>query len=136
MIAGDSGNADSLIGIAESRWIDDLRELSWRFYDDFNHLLPLPHELNPTFDGSRDVGGADADLVVDGTLIDIKTTVEQRISNNWLWQLLGYVLLDYSDRYGINGIGLYLARQGILISWDLEEAIRGLCSGSRLALRN
>ena len=125
---GRFSDAEALTAIAEPHWIDDLRELSWRFYDGFNHLLPLPHVLNPTFDGSRDVGGADADLIVNGTLIDIKATVKQ-IQGNWAWQLLGYALLDYSDRHRITGIGLYMARQGIFFEWTLEEATRALSSG-------
>ena len=120
-------SAGNLLDIPEAHWISDLRNLSWSFYDNFNHLLSLPCSLNPTFDGSRDVGGADADLIVDGALIDIKTTIEPKIRNEWLWQLLGYVLLDYSNRQGIDKVGMYLARQGLLFQWDLEEAIRGLC---------
>ena len=125
----ESSNAEALLSIAEEEWIDDLRALSWTFYDGFSHLLPLDHELNPEFDGSRDVEGADGDLIVDGTLIDIKTTVEQRIRPEWIWQSLGYVLLDYSDSYRINAIGLYMARQGILFKWDLRDAIRCLYAG-------
>ena len=128
LATSEFNDAESLIGIAESHWVDDLRELSWEFYDRFNHLLPLPHVLNPTFDGSGDVGGADADMIVDGVLLDIKTTVKPEISSDWIWQLLGYVLLDYSDLQSINGVGLYMARQGMLIRWDLEETIRGLCT--------
>ena len=123
------GSTVELLSIAKCHWIDDLRELSWEFYAANNHLLALPHVLNPKFEGSLDVGGADADLLVDGKLIDIKSTKRLEIKNDWLWQLLGYVLLDYSDHHRINGIGIYMARQGTLISWDLEEAIRGLCSG-------
>ena len=120
---------ESLLGIAEAHWLDDLRNLSWKFFDEFNHLLQLPHTLNPNFDGSRDVGGADADLVIDGKLIDIKTTVRTEINSDWLWQLLGYVLLDYSDSNQIDGIGLYMARQGVLVDWDLNEALEILCPG-------
>ena len=123
------GSADELLSLAKCHWTDDLRELSWEFYDKCHRLLELPHVLNPKFEGSPDVEGADADLIVDGTLIEIKTTKKREIKLDWLWQLLGYVLLDYSDRYRINGIGLYMARQGTLISWDLEEALRCLCSG-------
>ena len=126
---GEFSDAESLLSLAEPHWIDDLTELSWKFYDGFNHLLRLPHVLNPRFDGSRDVGGADADIVVDGVLIDIKATVRPEIRSDWIWQLLGYVLLDYSDRHRIDSIGLYLARQGELIKWDLDDAIRGLSSG-------
>ena len=129
LATGEFSDAESLLSLAESHWIDDLTELSWGFYDGFNHLLRLHHVLNPRFDGSRDVGGADADIIVDGVLIDIKATVKPEIRSDWIWQLLGYVLLDYSDRHRIDSIGLYLARQGELIKWDLDDAIRGLSSG-------
>ena len=121
-------NMGALLDIADHYWLDDLRELSWEFYDNYNCLLHLPHTLNPTFEGSGDVGGGDADLIVDGVLIDAKTTVKWEINLEWLWQVLGYALLDYSDRYGINGVGLYMARQGILFRWTLDEVIEGLCA--------
>ena len=96
------------------------------------NLLSLPHTLNPAFEGSYDVGGADADLIVDGALLEIKTTVRPEINLNWIRQLLGYVLLDYSDSHQIKAIGLYMARQGILFQWELEDAIQRL-SGDILA---
>ena len=129
LVAKEHTSVADLLEIPDTHWINDIRNLSWRFYDNFNHLLSLPYSLNPTFDGSDDIGGADAEMIVDGTLIDIKATKVQEIEPDWLWQLLGYVLLDYSDHNLINGIGLYMARQGTLFQWDLEEAIRGLCSG-------
>ena len=126
--ADHSMDAEALLDLADSDCIDDLTELSWEFYDGFNCLLGLPYVLNPTFEGSEAVGGADADVIVDGTLIEIKTTSKSEIRREWLWQLLGYVLLDYTDAYGINGIGLYLARQGRLIKWDMDEVMHGLGS--------
>ncbi len=57
---------------------------------------PSPWWSNPIFAGSHDVNGADADLIVDGCLIDIKTTIDPtRLDREWVYQLLGYVLLDY-----------------------------------------
>ena len=129
LFAKEHTSVGNLLDIPDADWIADMRNLSWRFYDNFNHLLSLPHSLNPTFDGSLDIGGADADLIVNGTLIDIKATITQKIRPDWLWQLLGYVLLDYSDHHRINSIGLYMARQGIFFQWDLEEAMRALCLG-------
>ena len=128
LVGREFGDTNALLGIAQPHWVDDLRELSWEFYDNRNHLLHLSHVLNPTFDGSIDVGGADADLIVDGLLIDIKATKRSSIELDWLRQLLGYVLLDYSDQYGIGSIGLYLARQGILVQWNLDEVVEVLCT--------
>ena len=69
-------------------------------------------------------------MIVDGTLIDIKCTIKNEIQADWLRQVLGYVLLDHSDRYRITGIGIYMARQGLLFQWDLEEALEKLCPGT------
>ena len=122
-------DADDLLSIAEPSWLDDMRRLSWHFYDEFSPLLELPHILNPIFDGSGDVGGADADLIVDGTLIDIKTSMNPQIPLWFIRELLGYTLLDYSDRYHIDSIGLYMSRQGILFKWSLDEVFGDLCPG-------
>ena len=84
------GSIEELLDFAEPHVLSDMRELSWTFYDNYSHLLPRPHTLNPTFEGSRDVGGADADLIVDGTLIEMKTTIKSEIKTDGLLQLLGY----------------------------------------------
>ena len=120
---------DDLLNLAEPLWLDDMRRLSWRFYDEFSRLFDLPYILNPTFDGSIAIGGADADLIVGGTLIDIKTSIKPQIAAYFIRELLGYTLLDYSDRYHIDSIGLYMSRQGILFKWSLDEVIADLCPG-------
>ena len=123
-------SVDSILDYAKQTWIDDMRNLSWHFYDNYNHLLSLQSELNPGFNGSTDVGGADGDLILNRTLLEIKTVKRWDIeSERALKQLLGYVLLDYSDHYKFNGIGIYMARQGVLFRWDLAAAIRSLSQG-------
>ena len=125
-IAGASTSVEAMLSCASSCALSDLRNLSYRFYDRHNHLTQLASELNPTFDGSFAIGGADADLVVDDTLIDIKTTVKLELQSTWVYELMGYALLDYSDAHRLDSIGLYLARQGVLLKWDLRSAIRHL----------
>ena len=90
--------------------------------------------LGPTFAGSRLVGGADADVIADGLLIDVKATVDpRRAKPQDLRQLLGYTLLDFDDKYGIDSVGLFLARHGVLISWPLDQLLQ-LLGSSRAAL--
>ncbi len=126
----DVESVEAILNYAEQSWIDDLRNLSWRFYDRYNHVLSLPRMLNPVFEGSIDVGGADADLIIGQTLLEIKTVKYWKIqSQSALRQLLGYVLLDYSDQYKIKRIGMYMARQGVMLRWDLDTAIRSMSSG-------
>jgi hypothetical protein len=102
-----------------------------RLVDDLEAMLALVRPryfraqrrciLNPTFGvASRLVGGADADLVIDDSLIDVKTskhlTFERAIFN----QVIGYYVLshigglDGCSRAGIKHVGVYYARYGIL----------------------
>jgi hypothetical protein len=81
-----------------------------------------PIVTGPTFSGGHLVGAADGDVIAAGLLVDIKTTVEpSRAKPDDLKQLLGYLLLDTEDAYCLHGVGLYFSRQGLLISWGVEE---------------
>jgi len=123
-------NAETLLSLPKDAWVDDLSALSWAFHDDFSHLFTGKRKayLNPTFDGSKDIGGADADLVVDGCLIDLKV-VTQLHMDDYILQLLGYALLDYNDKYKIRDIALYLARHRMMLRWPLEELLSQLSDG-------
>ena len=83
-----------------------------------------PVAQNPVFTGSRDVGGADADWIVDRTLWDMKTTkspwttVERDIK-----QVVAYVLMDYADKYQIEHIGLYYPRFGEALRWPVDSLL-------------
>lgn len=88
----------------------------------------LPQPLitcGPAFAGSTDIGGADADFIVDGLLLDCKaTTTPTRLGSTEIGQLAGYLLLDYDDQYRITQVGLYLSRQGTAIAWQVPEFLR------------
>lgn len=75
----------------------------------------------PTFDGSAYVS-ADADLIADGILIDVKSTRNvYAFDLVTIHQLLGYTLMDFGDHYGIDAVGVYLTRAGVLITWPIED---------------
>ncbi|MEV6370133.1 hypothetical protein AB0L86_24920 [Micromonospora musae] len=87
----------------------------------------------PTFAGSPDVGGADADLIVGRCLIEIKSISRpELLTDKVIWQLAGYVLLDYDDAYHLDEVGFYMSRIGWLTTWPTEEFFRLL--GSRVPL--
>ncbi|MFJ4717547.1 hypothetical protein [Streptomyces luteogriseus] len=66
--------------------------------------------------------GADADFILDGQLIDCKaTTRPDRMGRTELYQLAGYLLLNYHNDYAIKSVGLYLSRQGALIDWSVAD---------------
>ena len=126
----ESELVDEMLGIPDADWITDIRALSWRFYANLNHLLSLSRFL-PTVGEDRGfgsgVGGAEPDLIVDDTLVEIKVSKKSLIKIEWFRQLLCYALLDYRDEFWIRGIGFYLARQGLLVHWSLEEVLKELC---------
>lgn len=144
-------SVEALLAIPQNACVEDICQLSTLFYERCQHLLSLPSILNPKFAGSIDIGGADADLVIDGCLIDIKASVTPKMNANYLYQLAGYLLLDYDDRLKMNAVGIYMARQGMLLTWpvpdflqqltgdntanlaSLREEFRVLCQGNRLA---
>ena len=124
--SADPKKLSDLFAIVKQNWTEDMRNLSWKFYDRYSRLLNFPANLNPQFEYSGVVGGADADLIVNGMLIDIKATVNPRLEKEWVWQLLGYALLDRFDRHEIQYVGLYMARQGLLVWWNLDELVKGV----------
>lgn len=94
--------------------------------DKFNFLLSQKACLNPTFDGSGFIEGADTDLVVDGCLIDIKTTINPLKDAQWIYQVLGYVLLDWHDENQIKDVAIYFSRQSFMLKWSLNDLLTEL----------
>lgn len=130
LFTGEAKTTSSeLLAIPETHWIDDICSLSSLFYARFGEALADPVILNPTFDGSKDLGGADGDFILNNCLIDIKATIKPGVTKPMLYQLLGYVLLDYSNQYQINDVGLYFARQGVLLQWSLQDLLGSLVNG-------
>ncbi len=85
--------------------------------------------LNPVFGtASILVGGADADLIIDETLIDIKVTKNLRLDREHLNQLIGYYTLsrigginnNINDK-PIKNIALYFARHGVFWKTSLSQ---------------
>jgi hypothetical protein len=106
--------------------IEDMRNL----YDLIPADLKAFHSdivLNPTFEkASRAVGGADADFIADGFLIDIKTTKIMQIKNDYWSQIVGYLILEdefnnsENKTHNLNGVGLYFSRYGRLWTIDAD----------------
>jgi hypothetical protein len=91
-------------------------------FEPFRALPPDRVVCGPVFTGSADIGGADADFIIDGLLLDCKAAVSPfRLGNAEINQLAGYLLLDYDDQYRIDRVGLYLSRQGAAVTWRVEE---------------
>ena len=86
--------------------------------------------LNPTFGKfSVLVGGADADLITSGSLIDIKTTKHPKVEKAMVRQLVGYLILARAaDCAGgrlppFDKLGIYFARHGHLWEMNVQDVI-------------
>lgn len=85
--------------------------------------------LNPTFgESSRLVGGADADLLIDDKLIDIKTTKKLELKLDHFCQIISYLILHRISgtemrEIKINQIGIYYSRFGYLFSFNIQDII-------------
>lgn len=87
--------------------------------------------LNPSFgDGSLRVGGADADLVVDDVVVELKSGKRTGVQAKDIRQLVCYALL--AQRFGVNGdpantaidhIAVYHARTGVLTVFRLDACV-------------
>ena len=88
--------------------------------------------LNPTFgEASRLVGGADCDLVIDGAIIDIKTTRKIELKRRYFNQLIGYYILykiggieGMASKYKIKRLGVYFSRYAHLQFIKVQDIIR------------
>ena len=90
--------------------------------------------LNPTFgDASRLVAGADADVLIDDCLIDIKNTKEPHIDSRDFLQLIGYYLLhgyagiscgnSKTSSHPVNSLAIYYSRYGLFWKFRVEEVL-------------
>ncbi len=83
----------------------------------------------PEFSGSE-FCKADADIIADGTLIEIKTRIGRKDKNGVYADglraedtraVLGYILFDLEDKYRLQEIAFYSARYGKLFRIDLDQ---------------
>lgn len=87
--------------------------------------------INPTFGiASRMVRGADADIVIDGNIIDIKTTKKLQFLLRDFRQVMGYYVLHQIGGLGglqpkpkIKKVSIYFSRYAYLHTLDLEGII-------------
>lgn len=104
--------------------VNDLIALSKLGIDTLLELNPVNIDVNPTFLYSKLYGGADADLIIDDILIDIKTTIVDQFTKDYIHQLIGYYTLCKLENKNINKIGIYFARHNHLELIDIDKLIK------------
>lgn len=87
--------------------------------------------LNPTFgEASELIGGADADLLIDNTLIDVKTTAKLEFKVEHFNEIIGYYTLiqiggipDAPIKPNIENLGIYYSRYAELFTFPVIAVI-------------
>ena len=122
---GGEASTDEQLALVDDDAVDDIVAVSGAFVDVAGHLLHgLPAVMNPVL--GRPPIAADADLLVDGLLLEIKTSKQPRPDREWVYQLVGYLLLDIDNRYRIERLGFYLSRVPALLDWNASELLEAL----------
>ena len=124
---------EELLAAVPDDWVRDAAALGAAFSLQYEAWRGSDAVLNPKFSGSTDIGGGDADLIIDGCLWDIKTTTQGAKSIH-IYQILGYALLDYADEFAIERVGLIFPRQDTQVSWRIGELIERLSGRDDLRL--
>lgn len=102
--------------------LDDVSAMSRKFAEVASDLFGQSSIVDAHFPPrSSSWSVAEVDLVVGSTLIDIKTTRTLPTGLSLIYQLVGYLLADAEDFYGITEVGWYLARYGTLVTWPVAE---------------
>jgi len=124
-----SGQSADQIGIVNPLDLVDLANL-YKLIDADKFKSKKSCYLNPTFGiGSELVNDADADLIIDGALIDIKTTIKSDFKREYFEQLIGYFLLHIIDcehrnvPVSIRKLGIYFSRHGCLFLMNVADLI-------------
>lgn len=127
---GDPGQLGQ--DLANKETIQDLELVANALVEDYADLRDARSVVvGPIFDQSRALGGADGDLIYDGTLVDFKSSKKSTIVNRRdTWQMVGYLLSDSSDQFGIENVEIGALRWRVREKWDAEEFL-DLLSGSR-----
>jgi len=125
-----AGIIDENFGVIDDSDVTDLRKLISIINPDSFKAKELCL-LNPTFGkASKLIGGADADLVIDNLLIDIKTTAKLEFKRDHFNELIGYYTLykiggipDAPVEPKMENLGIYYSRYGELYTFPVTSVI-------------
>jgi hypothetical protein len=125
-----SGNGEDLIGITHKQDMQELRSL-FQFVKDEDFKTKELCLLNPTFgSASTLVCGADADFVIDETLVDIKTTQSLKLEAAAFRQIVGYYVLHQLGSVGelepkttISKLAIYFSRFGYMHTMNIRDIV-------------
>src|SRR5260370_17537884 len=54
--------------------------------------------------------------------------------SSWLLLLFGYFLSEYEEQQHFRSVAIYMARQGLLLTWSLDDFLRSLTGNDQISL--
>lgn len=122
--------ADALAAPPTLADLDALGRVAW---EDWGHLsTEASLHVEPGFAQSGALGGADADIIAAGLLLDFKASSQEGVvGRRELWQLLGYLLADTYDEYAIRRVGFAALRWRNSTYWEAGDFLWELGGGCR-----
>jgi hypothetical protein len=128
------GTVEETLNIPWRDEVEDLYHLTQQFYTTCTTWLSLPVVCNPIFPEGDTIGGADGDIVVDRCLYDFKCSKKTRPVESWIYQMIGYVLLDTDQTF--NSCGFYFPRHASLTQWKTLPWLQHLARDHALTIKN
>ncbi len=121
---------DPNLDVIEQQDIEDVRALI-NLVNFTQFTSPGVVLLNPTFFlASHQIGGADADLIIDDLLVDIKTTKKLEFTQDNFNQLMGYYILSKIEtpdgapgEHEIKRLGIYFSRYAYLFVFNVTDVV-------------
>ncbi|OKH45295.1 hypothetical protein NIES2101_26670 [Calothrix sp. HK-06] len=111
--------------------IDDVSNISAalpKVWCSIEHLINIEKSVvsNATF-GLSSILHADCQMVIDSTIIDIRTTAKrQPFTLNNFYQQIAYLLYDTENVYKINQLAWVYTRQQVAFSYQIDQLFKNL----------
>jgi len=80
-------------------------------------------KVGVAFGGSAEIDGAEADLLLAGTIVELKVTATTKTRLRDLHQLIALALLDARDAHHVTHVALAPVRFGVLVRWELPTLL-------------
>jgi len=127
MVLLGSPKVGNMLRAVDANIVADVVALSTKFYEQQSGAIKKFKKvaIGGILEGSGDIGGADFDLIVDGCLMELKTTLQPKITTAHLRQLVGYWLLDYHDAWRLRSASITLVRHGHTQHFDVYRDLVG-----------
>ena len=124
---------DDLLAAVPAPWVADISAVARLAEDALESLADPSARVRVPMPGCAAFGGAEADLIASGTLVDLSATASSKARARDLEQLVVLALLDADDTLGLTDVAVAPLRFGALVQWDLDGLLSEL-AGSDVGL--